>query len=64
MDLQGQDLIVELQNHSEIEKSNFNYHFSEILENYNVNPDDITLDQLRDVLANYIQDLILELNEA
>ncbi len=63
MDLKGQELISELSLHSGIESKNFDYHFSEILENYHLDPKELTLDDLREILSNYLQDLILEINK-
>lgn len=61
MELKGKNLISTLQTNSNIESSNFNYHFNEIIEGYNINPNEITLDQLREVLSDYIQNMILEM---
>ncbi|MCB0369279.1 MAG: hypothetical protein KDD45_07435 [Bdellovibrionales bacterium] len=63
MELRGNILINELQSHSGIEKSNFNYHFNEILHSYKINPDQLTIELLRETLAEYLQDLILETQE-
>ena len=63
MELKGQKLISELQSNSNIESSNFNYHFNEILEGYHINPNELTLDQLREVLSDYLQSFILDLEK-
>lgn len=63
MELKGQQLISALQSNSNIESSNFNYHFNEILEGYQLNPNELTLDQLREVLSDYLQSFILELEK-
>lgn len=63
MELKGKALISTLQSSSNLESSNFNYHFNEIIEGYNINPNDLTLDQLREVLSDYIQNMILDLEK-
>lgn len=63
MELKGKNLISTLQSNSNIESSNFNYHFNEIIEGYNINPNELTLDQLREVLSDYLQNMILDLEK-
>lgn len=63
MELKGKGLISTLQSNSNIESSNFNYHFNEIIESYNINPNELTLDQLREVLSDYLQNMILEMEK-
>lgn len=64
MDLAGEKLLLELQNHSQIERGNFIYHFQQILQEYEVSGSELTLDQLREILSDYLQNLILESIEA
>ncbi len=63
MELKGKSLISTLQSNSNIESSNFNYHFNEIIESYNINPNELTLDQLREVLSDYLQNMIMDMEK-
>ncbi len=60
MSLQGTNLIDELKECSGLDGDFFDHQMSRILNRYSVNPENLDLDQLREVLADYLQALILE----
>ncbi len=60
MSLQGANLIDELKEYAGLDGDLFDYQMSRILNRYSVNPENLDLDQLREVLADYLQGLILE----
>ncbi|MCK6599000.1 MAG: hypothetical protein L6Q37_11600 [Bdellovibrionaceae bacterium] len=63
MSLSGKNLTLELCQHSEIDQSLFKNEFNDILQNYRLNPETFTLDELREALADYVQELILEMTK-
>ena len=59
MSLQGISLITELQENSGLDKDFFNHQINHLLGKYSVDPNHLNIDQLRDVLSDYLQALIL-----
>lgn len=59
MSLQGASLITELRQQSGLDHDFFDQHMQQILGAYRVNQDSLDLDLLRDILADYLQGLIL-----
>lgn len=59
MSLQGTQLISELRDNSGLDKDFFDHQMTQILQKYSLNPDTLEVDQLREVLADYLQALIL-----
>ena len=59
MTLNGQTLIMELNENSGLDSDFFDQQMNELLTSYSVNPETLELDQLREILADYLQQLIL-----
>lgn len=59
MILQRNNLIVELRENSGLDEDFFDHQMSQILSAYAMNPETLEIDQLREVLADYLQGLIL-----
>ena len=60
MSLLGANLIDELKECSGLDSEFFDHQMSQILKKYSIDPENLALDQLRDVLSDYLQALILE----
>lgn len=60
MNLKGSHLIEELRGNSGLDEDFFDTQMNDLFSKYSVNPDNLELDQLRDILADYLQALILE----
>ena len=60
MGLKGTTLISELRETSGLDEGFFDSQMGNLIQNYSLNPETLELDQLREVLADYLQALILE----
>ncbi len=60
MSLQGTSLIAELRDTSGLDQDFFEQQMTQILQKYSVSPENLEIDQLREILADYLQALILE----
>ncbi len=60
MGLKGTTLISELRETSGLDEGFFDSQMGTLIQNYSLNPETLELDQLREVLADYLQALILE----
>lgn len=60
MNLKGSNLIEELRDNSGLDQDFFDGKMNDLFTKYSVNPDTLELDQLREILADYLQALILE----
>jgi Flp pilus assembly CpaE family ATPase len=60
MGLKGTTLIAELRETVGLDESFFDSQMSTLIQNYSLNPETLELDQLREVLADFLQSLILE----
>ncbi len=60
MGLKGTTLISELRETSGLDEGFFDSQMATLIQNYSLNPETLELDQLREVLADYLQTLILE----
>jgi hypothetical protein len=60
MGLKGTTLISELRETSGLDEGFFDSQMGALIQNYSLNPETLELDQLREVLADYLQALILE----
>lgn len=59
MSLQGTNLIAELRSTSGLDQDFFDQQMAQILQKYSVSPENLEIDQLREILADYLQALIL-----
>lgn len=60
MSLKGTNLISELRETSGLDQDFFDSQMGSLIQTYSLNPESLELDQLREVLADYLQALILE----
>lgn len=60
MSLKGTNLIAELRETSGLDEGFFDGQMGQLMQSYSLNPETLDLDQLRTVLADYLQTLILE----
>lgn len=60
MSLKGTNLLSELRENSGLDQDFFDTEMTELMRTYSLNPDTLDLDQLRAVLSDYLQTLILE----
>ncbi len=60
MSLKGTTLIAELRETAGLDEGFFDSQMGTLIQNYSLNPETLELDQLREVLADYLQALILE----
>jgi len=57
----GKDLAKDLATHSGLENDFFNQELGELLEKYGKNAETITLEDLREILASEIQDVLIDM---
>lgn len=60
MSLKGTNLITELRDNSGLDQDFFDSQMGTLIQSYSLNPETLEIDQLREVLADYLQALILE----
>jgi hypothetical protein len=60
MSLHGTDLILELRENSGLDQDFFDGQMEQLMKTYSLNPETLGLEQLREVLSDYLQALILE----
>lgn len=60
MSLKGTNLITELRDNSGLNQDFFDSQMGTLIQSYSLNPDTLDIEQLREVLADYLQALILE----
>jgi len=60
MSLKGTNLITELRDNAGLDQDFFDSQMGTLIQTYSLNPDTLEIDQLREVLADYLQALILE----
>lgn len=61
--MKGQKLIQEVCSHTDVPEDLLTTELKSLIEKRDFNEEHLTLDQLREVLAEYLQDILLEVKE-